>query len=168
EFSPVTICFAISQFLLNSAATSQILNRLHCSRAEARPLHPGKTLRAGALSYNNCASLLAGTGGPGGAAQLRQNLFLAKDEVLFVFDLDFRTAVLAKEDAVARLDVEWDQFTLLALSGTDSDDFALHGLLFRGVRDDDATLDRFLLFNTLHDDTVVERGQMHCHLGKPP
>src|SRR6059058_1823344 len=146
EFSPVTICFAILVIPPD---------------IETRNLKTETRNQGPETNYLR-------TSGLGGSAQLRQNLLLAKDEVLFVFDLDFCTAVLAKEDAIAGLHVERNQLSLLALASTDGDDFALHGLFFRGVRDDDATLDRFLLFNALHDDTIVERGQMHCHLGKPP
>src|SRR5213594_3269813 len=105
---------------------------------------------------------------PGRGHYPEQNFFFAKDEIFLVFDFDFCTAVLADEDSVAGLDVERDQFALLTLAGADGDDFAFHRLFFRGVRDDDATLDGFFLFNALHDDTVVERGQIHCHLEKPP
>src|SRR5260370_11960365 len=101
-------------------------------------------------------------------AQLGQNFFFAKDEKFLVLEFDFRTAVLAEEDAIAGLDVQRDQFALLALASADVDDFALHGLFLCGVRDDDAAPDAFLLFNALHYDTIVERDQIHCHLEKPP
>src|SRR6266576_3503432 len=152
EFSPVTICFAISPFLL-------IIFELRNPQERALVGRPATT------AYR---PLPARTGSLGRAAQLRQDLLLAKDQVLFIFNLYFRTAVLAKENAVASLDVERDQLALLALAGADSDDFALHGLFFRRVRDDDATLHCFLLFYALHDDAVVERDQMYCHLGQPP
>src|SRR5205814_1137093 len=152
EFSPVTICFAISPFLL-------IIFELRNPQERARVGRPATT------AYR---PLPARTGSLGRAAQLRQDLLLAKDQVLFIFNLYFRTAVLAKENAVASLDVERDQLALLALAGANSDDFALHGLFFRRVRDDDATLHCFLLFYALHDDAVVERDQMYCHLGQPP
>src|SRR5216684_2713451 len=161
EFSPVTICFAIliippdilfvsCEFLMKKAPRP---GRGHYFRAEARPLHWETDLLLGRFRR---------------AAQLRKNFFFAKDEILLVLDFDFRTTVLAEEDAISGLDVQRDQFALLALASADGDDFALHGLFFCGVRDDDATLDAFLLFNALHDDTVVERGQLHCHLEKPP
>src|SRR5437016_3016488 len=132
-------------------------------------MHRSKTghyNRTNARLYNGRTDLLPGRFRR--AAELRQNFFFAKDEILLVLDFDFRTAVLAEEDTIAGLDVQRDQFALLALASTDGDDFALHGLFFCGVRDDDATLDAFLLFNALHDDTVVERSQIHCHLEKPP
>src|SRR6266566_2068741 len=101
EFSPVTICFAISPFLL-------IIFELRNPQERARVGRPATT------AYR---PLPARTG---------------------------------------------------SLAGANSDDFALHGLFFRRVRDDDATLHCFLLFYALHDDAVVERDQMYCHLGQPP
>src|SRR5260370_8554425 len=92
------------------------------------------------------------------AAQLRKNFFFTKDEEFLVLEFDFRTAVLAEKDAIAGLDVPRDQFAFLSLPAPAGGDIALHGLFFCGVRDDDATLDAFLLFNALHDDTIVERG----------
>src|SRR5260370_16778810 len=64
------------------------------------------------------------------AAQLGQNFFLAKDEKFLVLELDFRTAVLAEEDAIAGLVVQRDQFALLAFASASGDDFALHVLFF--------------------------------------
>src|SRR5579885_2253155 len=79
-----------------------------------------------------------------------------------------RAAVLAKENAVARLYVERNRFALLALAAAYGDHFALHGLLFRRVWDDDAATDRFLLLDSLHDHSVVQRSQSDCHLELPP
>src|SRR5713226_1314702 len=168
EFSPVTICFAILVIPPDILfASFEILMRKaprpgrgHYNRA---PNRVGTSTARGALGKTKLP-----LGRFRRAAKLRQNLFFAKDEILLVLDLDFRTAVLAEEDAIAGLDVQRDQFALLALASADGNDLAFHRLLFCGVRDDDATLDAFLLFNALHDDTVVERGQLHCHLGKPP
>src|ERR1700732_3275059 len=90
EFSPVTICFAILVF------PPEILANSCCCPATAgrRPggTRPFEILRLGPCRF-------------GSAASLRQDFFLAKDQQLFVFDLDFRAAVLAEEDTVARLDV---------------------------------------------------------------
>src|SRR5262249_44364080 len=84
----------------------------------------------------------------------------------FVFDLDFGAAVLAEQHAVAGLHIQRNEFALLALAGADGDYFALLGLLFCTVRDNDSTLDGFLFFNALHDYTVVERRQIDCHRRK--
>src|SRR5579872_745004 len=99
--------------------------------------------------------------------QLRQNFFLAKDQQVFIVDLDFGAAVLAEQDAVANFHVEGNEFTLFALAAADGDDFAFLLLFLGGVRNDDAALDAFFFFNSLHDYPVVERGEIHCHLEKP-
>src|SRR6266571_977048 len=167
EFSPVTICFAILVFPPDiHFANCEILMR------KSTGLKTGHYYRAPDRAGKSAARVTAETKLLAGcfrrAAQLRQNFFFAKDEIFLVLDLDFRTAVFAEEDTIAGLDVQRDQFALLALASADGDDFAFHRLFFCGVRDDDATLDGFLLFNALHDDTVVERGELHCHLEKPP
>src|SRR6266849_3691267 len=160
EFSPVTICFAIlvipPEILF---ANCEILMRKAPDRA-------GATTSGLAPGLRREKKLLPGRFGC--AADLCQDLVLFQDQQLFVLDFDFRPAVLAEEDAIAGLDVQRNQFALLALASADGDDFAFHRFFFCGVRDDDATLDAFLLFNALHDDTVVERGQIHCHLEQPP
>src|SRR5436853_6421989 len=122
-------------------------------------MHRSKTghyNRTNARLYNGRTDLLPGRFRR--AAQLRQNFFFAKDEIFLVLDLDFRTTVFAEEDAIAGLDVQRDQFALLALASSHGADFALHGLFFCGIRDYDATLDAFFFLNALHDDTVVQRG----------
>src|SRR5438552_2327931 len=62
--------------------------------------------------------------------------------------------------------VQGNQFALLALASADGDHFSLLGLLFCGVRDDDSTLDGFLLFNALHDHAIMQRRQIDCHRRK--
>src|SRR6266571_5938075 len=127
EFSPVTICFAILFIppdILFAKSDENCTGRKtgHYSRPKAR-------------LYNARIELLPGRFRR--AAQLRQNFFFAKDEIFLVLDLDFRTAVFAEEDTIAGLDVQRDQFALLALASADGDDFAFHRLFFCGVRDDD-------------------------------
>ena len=79
-----------------------------------------------------------------------------------------RAAVLAEQNAVAWFHVERNQFAFFALASANGDDFALHGLFFCGVGDDDAALDGFLFFNALHDDTVVQRCRFTAIFEKPP
>src|SRR5579859_5629930 len=147
EFSPVTICFAILVFPPDqlSANWSCSLRNLEENCAGLKTGHDN-----GRTDYD-CLLL----GGFGSAAELGKDLFLAKNEVLFVVEFDFRAAVLAEQNAVACFHIQRDQLALLALAGADGDDFTLHGLFFCGVRDDDASLDAFFFFNALHDDTVV-------------
>src|SRR5215471_2770785 len=120
-----------------------------------------KTLRPEGLSYRTLLLRCLGR-----TAELRENLFLSEDQQFFAIDFDFAAAVLAEQHAVADVDVEGDALALLALARTDGDHFALLRFLFCRVRDDDAALDGFLLFNALHDHTVVQRGEIDCHLRK--
>src|SRR6202158_750520 len=160
EFSPVTICFAILVFppeIRCDFWISSLLAGLNPGLYNSGPpptdegRHPAETLLPAACGF--C-----------GAAELRENLFFAKDQQLLVVDGDFRAAVFAEEHAVAGFHVEGDELALFALAGADSDYFAFLLLFLGCVRDDDATLDAFLLFNALHNDAVVERGEIHCHL----
>src|SRR5215471_1176280 len=122
ELSPVTICLAISQFLLRL---------LPQQNSSSMP--------------RNC--LLPGSCGLGCARQFGQDFFFFQDQQLFIFNLDFRAAVLSEEHAITRLDVQVDQFPLFTTAWTNSNDLALLLLFFRGIRNDDASPDAFLLFN---------------------
>src|SRR5438128_7736492 len=125
EFSPVTICFAISHFLLISLVrTAQFFQTKH--RSKDRLLHSDQK-----------RLLLCGFCG---AAQFGQDFLFAENEVFLTVQLDFRAAVLPEQNTIAGLDVERDQFALFALAGADSDHFAFHRLFFRRIRDDDAAL----------------------------
>src|SRR5262250_1159282 len=91
EFSPVTICFAISDFLPNlSLFLSASLLRHFFAWLALLPLCRFRR-----------------------RAQLCQDLFLAQNQQLFAFHLDFRSAVLPEQHAIAGLHVERNQFTLL-------------------------------------------------------
>ena len=46
-------------------------------------------------------------------------------------------------------------------AGTDREDLALLGLLLRGVRDDDSSLDGLFLFDTTDDQPIVKRTNLH-------
>src|SRR5580698_5722901 len=154
EFSPVTICFAILVF---PPEISLVLRHTDSGTTDLKIGHykPAHTCRVMRLLLARSLR---------GAGELGKDFFLAQDQQLFVFDLDFRAAVLAEQDAVTRLDVERDQFALFALAGADGDYFAFLLLFFGGVGDDDAALNAFFFFNALHDHAVVERGEIHCHL----
>src|SRR5512134_3319032 len=68
-----------------------------------------------------------------------ENVFLAKDQVFLVLDLDLGARVLAEEDPVAGLHVERDLLAVLGdLAVARRDDLALLGLFLRGVWNDDA------------------------------
>ena len=82
--------------------------------------------------------------------------------MLVAFDLDLGARVLAEEDAVADLDFEGAQRTVLEdFAVTDGEDLALQGLLLRGVGDDDAPLGLLFLFHALYDDAVRQGPELH-------
>src|SRR5580693_3895425 len=59
-----------------------------------------------------------------------EDLVLAQDHIVFVFDLDLAARVLAHQDPVAGLDVHRRALALVGqLAGTDGDDLGLLGLL---------------------------------------
>src|SRR5215831_16526726 len=91
-----------------------------------------------------------------------QHILLTQNEVLLVLHLDLGAGVLAEEDAVAGLHVQWDLLALLAhLAGSDGDDLPLLGLFLRRVRNDDAALLRLLLLDSLDENPVVQRTNLH-------
>src|SRR5215469_9611301 len=158
EFSPVTICFAIGTFLLRSMLAGLRLPTsnywVELLKGEPRSDN-GEDLLAVLLLRRLRR-----------AAKLREDLLFAQNEQLFAVNLDFTAAVFAEQHPVADVHIQRDALALLALAGADGDHFALLRLFLCGVRDDDAPLDGFLLFNALHDHTVVERGEIDCHLRK--
>src|SRR5262245_11499921 len=91
-----------------------------------------------------------------------QDFVFAQDQVLFAVDLDVRPGVLAEEDLVAGLDVERQLGAVLEdLAVAHRDDLALLGLLLRGVGDDDPPLDGLFLLDSLYDQAVVKRTNLH-------
>src|SRR2546423_8509346 len=85
-----------------------------------------------------------------------ENLVLAHDQQLFTIYLDFRTAVLAEQDAVARLNVQrLARSVFLVLAFSDGDHFTFLRLLLRRVGDDDAAAHLLAFLDALHDHSVV-------------
>src|SRR6516162_8083049 len=61
------------------------------------------------------------------------------DQVVLTVDLDLGAGPLAEQDAVAGLEVEWDQLAgIVSRARSDGDDLAFLGLLLGGVGNDDA------------------------------
>src|SRR5580704_7850860 len=176
EASPVTICFAILVFppeisVLRTAVVralcasfSLLITPTKIRRFAGVAPATSMTLNA-ALSFAQALLLLLAGGLRG--AELRQDFFLAQDQQVFVVNLDFGAAILAKQNPVSNFHVEGNEFALFALAGTDGDYFAFLLLFLGGVGNDDAALDAFFFFNSLHDYPVVQRGEIHCHLEKP-
>jgi len=101
----------------------------------------------------------------GRAAQLRQNFFFAEDKQLFVFDLDFRAAVLAEQHAVTGFTSRGISSPFSRLPAPTAITSPLGASLLPS-QDDDSTLDGFFFLDALHDYAIVQRRQIDCHLRK--
>src|SRR5579862_8219744 len=178
EFSPVTICLAMSRSPLQKFQISNLrLQIRNCRTASRNPdAVPGKdcVVRTGRRAQTVATRrfgepLLLAAGSLSRAAELCQDFIFAEDEVILVVHLDFGAAVLAEQNAVTGLDVESDPLALIVgLAGANGDHFALLRLLFRRVRDDDAALDGFLFFDPLDQDAIMERSNVYRHRFLPP
>src|SRR6185436_3811214 len=107
----------------------------------------------------------------GGSRSLEdaQNLVFAHDEILFAINLDFRSAVLAKQNAVALLYVEGLTGTVFFIfSLADRDDFTFLWFFLGGVGDDDAPSHLLTLFDTAHNYAIVKRSDVRCHKSASP
>src|SRR5262245_10376537 len=103
--------------------------------------------------------------GGGGCLQYAHDVALFHDQQLLAVDLDLGAGPFAEQDAVADLEIDWDQLAgLVAAAGADRDDLALARLLLGGVGDDDAAGGLLLGVNALDDDAVVKRTKLHGDL----
>src|SRR5712675_2686353 len=83
---------------------------------------------------------------------------LLHDQEVLAVELDLGARPFAEQDAVADLEVDWDQLAgFVTAARTDCGDFALRGLFLGGVRNDDAALGLFFGFDSLDHDTVMQR-----------
>src|SRR5271167_31172 len=83
---------------------------------------------------------------------------LLHDQEILAVELDFGARPFAEQDAVADLEVDWDQLAgFVTAARTHRRDFALRGLFLGGVGNDDAALGLFLGIDTLDNDTVMQR-----------
>ena len=70
-------------------------------------------------------------------------------------EFDLSAPILADEDLVPSTDVEFLAVAIvILLAGAEGDDFSLLRLFLGGVRDDDAILGLFVLFEDFDEDTV--------------
>src|SRR5580693_4908233 len=160
EFSPVTICFAMSLSPLQKISDFkfEISELRPCALASRHGEDLCGSLEALALKEK----LLSAAGCFGCAGEFCQDFVFAEDEVILVFHLDFGAAVLAEQDAVTRFYVESDTLALVVnFACACGDHFALLRLFFRRVGDDDAALDGLFLFDPLDQDTIVERSYIY-------
>ena len=80
-----------------------------------------------------------------------QKVVRAKELVLLAVELDFRSTVLADQDAVADLDFEgYFLAFVVGLAGAEHADDAFLGFFLGGIRDNDSTLLHFFLFDGLN------------------
>jgi len=85
---------------------------------------------------------------------------LLHDQEILAVDLHFSARPFAKQHRVADFQVDRDQLAaLVAAARADGDDFALRGLLFGRVGNDDAASSFFFGINALDDDAVVKRDE---------
>ena len=105
-------------------------------------------------SHSRASSLLAFDHG--------HDVFFTHDHELFTVDLDLRPAVFAEQDLVADLHVERTDVAVLEnLSLANRDDLPLDRLLGRGIGNHDAARRGTILLQTLHDDAVMKRTNLH-------
>jgi len=86
-----------------------------------------------------------------------------EDQVLLVVDLDVVASVFAEQDPVTDLHVERDTMAFFHLAGTDGDYFALVGLFFSRIGDNDSALRGFFLLQSAYQDTVMQGSYIHGH-----
>src|SRR5436305_3357369 len=92
----------------------------------------------------------------GGSIQNAENIVLAHDDVLQAIQFDLVAGILPEQNTGADLDVESDHLAAVeTLAVPDSHHFALLGLLFSRIGDDDAVALGLLLLDPLHYNAVV-------------
>src|SRR5437773_8922669 len=97
---------------------------------------------------------------------LSENLIFAKNQVLFIFNLDFGAAVLAEQNAIANFNVQGNSLALVQFACADGYDLSLLRFFFSRIGHDDATLHGLLLLDTLDHESIVERFQCNCHFSR--
>jgi hypothetical protein len=80
-----------------------------------------------------------------------------QDQILFIVNFEFSAGVFGKQDLLPYLDTDGDEFAVVsAPSGSNGDDFTLHGPLFRcGIRQDDAALCLFFFGFGFHNNPIA-------------
>src|SRR5262249_26851006 len=124
--------------------------------ASGRGRHRGTSLPLLAW-LSSLGDLLAGLGL---ALNDAHDIAFLHDHELFAVDLDLGARPLAEEHAVAGLELERLELTLL-VPRTDGDDFALLRLFLGGIWNDDATGCLLVRFDAAHDYAVMQGTEMH-------
>src|ERR1700730_8028300 len=99
-----------------------------------------------------------------GALEDPEYLIFAHNQQFFSVDLDFRTAVLAEEDSVTRLDIQClARAVFLIFAFANGNHFTFLRFLFRRVGNDDAAANLLAFFNARHDYAVVQWFDIRSH-----
>src|SRR5262249_29966777 len=104
----------------------------------------------------------------GGAAAFdyAHDVGLLHNQEILAVDLHLGARPFAEQHGVADFEVDRNELAaLVAATRADGDNFALRGLLFGRVGNNDAAGGLFLGINALDDDAVVKRTKLH---GSPP
>src|SRR5213079_2096340 len=95
-----------------------------------------------------------------------EHLIFAKNQVFFIFNLDFGAAELPEEDAITDFHIHGNSLAFLQFACANGYDLPLLRFLFSRVGHDDATLHGLLLLDTLDHESIVERLQSNCHFSR--
>src|ERR1051326_5304227 len=99
----------------------------------------------------------------GGTFEDSHDVAFLHDQVLDAVELDLGAGPLAEQDAVAGLDVEWNELAaLIPGARANGDDLAFHRLFLGRVRNDDTALGLLFLRDALDHDAIVKRTELHA------
>src|SRR5215472_17819752 len=91
-----------------------------------------------------------------------QDVVLAQDQQVFALMLELAARVLAEQDPVPGLDLDWDELALVGiLALADRDDLALLRLLLGGVGNDNPALGPLLFLDALDENSIAQWFYLH-------
>src|SRR5258708_20310868 len=94
-----------------------------------------------------------------------EDVVLAHDQVIFVVDFNLDGTVFGDQDLVADLYIELDFLAfIIEPTSAEGDNRPFLRLLFRRVRNDDASLLHFLFFERLNQYAITERFHIYRHM----
>src|SRR5262245_22189459 len=171
--APMFSYLSFSSISLATVTTSLMILELtnFLSMTTLRPFGPSVAFTAAAMTVTPLSSALLASSsnlscfGMDDDPPLVENgedVFLAHDEEFFVVDLDLGARILPEQDLVAGLDVERHLLAVVVdLTVADGDDLALLRRLLGRVRDDDPAPLDLLFLQTLDQDPIVQRTNLH-------
>src|SRR5437762_3051765 len=143
ECSPVTICFA---------AMSTVPPYDFSKTFSDSPRRLSLTRERKELSF--CRSRF------GGPLHLSEHLIFAKNQVFFIFNLDFGAAELPEEDAITDFHIHGNSLAFVQFAFANGYDFTLLRFFFGRIGHDDAALYGLLLLDSFDNDSIV-RSEEH-------